>query len=194
MLCYNVQGRNYSVFNLIGCSKFNMNAEFVPDAKRPNVTWMRTIGVVLDKALRYKDSRVTGFKLDSKEHTVHIGNKLALSVSSIKEISSQNGTITLVRRKSKYSPNRHPDVKFNLKEVGLHFTVKYESDHLDIFWHMPLRGSNCHGLIGRRSDIYAVHSCVPISCHYMIIIIIIIMTLYYTTVIHLCRSVFPSRN
>ena len=147
MFCYNVQGRSDSVFNLIGCSKFSMNAEFVPDAKRTEVTWMRTIGVVLDKALHYKKSQVTGFTLDSKERTIHIGRK-AFPAISIKEISSENGTISLVKRNRKIAPSLHPAVKFNLKDVGLHFTVKYESDHLDMYWHSPIKGSNCHGLIG----------------------------------------------
>ena len=156
MFCYNVQGRNNSVFNLIGCSKFNMNAKFVPDIKRPEVTWMSTIGVAIDKALHYKKFRVTGFTLDSKERTIHIGNKMALPAITINEISSENGTITLVRRNSKFPPNLHPAVKFNLKEVGLHFTVKFESDHLDMFWHSPIRGSNCHGLIGMLEANYSV--------------------------------------
>ena len=149
MFCYNVQGRSNSVFNLIGCSKFDMNAEFAPDTKRSEVTWMTTIGVVIDKALHYKNSPVSGFKLDSKERTIHIGHKMALSAITIKEISSVNGNITLLKRNSTFIPNLRPAVTFNLKDVGLHFTVKYESDHLDMFWHSPIRGSNCHGLIGR---------------------------------------------
>ena len=147
MLCYSVQGRNDSVFNLISCTTFEMNANFVPDSMRPDVTWMGAIGVVLNKALHFKHSRVTGFKFDSKERAVHIGKK-TLPAIAIKEISSQNGSISIIRRNDKVSATLHPAVKLHLKDVGLHFTIKYENDHLDMIWHNPISGSNCHGLIG----------------------------------------------
>ena len=149
MLCYSVQGRNDSVFNLISCSTFVMNANFVPDSKRPEVTWMGTIGVVLGRALHYKHSRVTGFKFDSKKHAVHIGKEITLPASALKEISSENGSISIIRKNDRVSASLHPAVKLHLKDVGLHFTIKYENGHLDMIWHNPISGSNCHGLIGK---------------------------------------------
>ena len=134
-----------------------MNAEFVPDFERPEVTWMGTTGVVIDTALHYAHSRVSGFKFDSKERTVHIGNVLTLPAITIQTISSENGTISLVKRDYKDSPALYPTIKFHLEDVGLDFSVKYENDHLDMFWHSPIRGNNCHGLIGMQNILITIN-------------------------------------
>ena len=152
MLCYSVQGRSDSIFNLISCDHFLINAQFVPDSKRKGVTWMGVVGVVLKRALKYKGSRVTHFLFDAQSHTVHIGSKISLAANTIKELTSDNGTLSVVGRHSSVSPSSHPAMRIHLEEEGLDFTVKFEGQHLDMFWHKAVKCRNSHGLIGKVAN------------------------------------------
>lgn len=146
-LCYNVQGRGNSVFNLISCSDFYISAKFIADSKREDVTWLGTIGVVMNKALRYGGFKVTHFKFDAEIRTIHIGNKIVLDPKAVREIFTENGSIVIVENNSRMS-SKHPNVEFHLKELGLHFIVKFHEEHLDMVWHNTFKGSNTHGLLG----------------------------------------------
>ena len=147
-LCYSVQGRNNSVFNLVSCTDFLINAKFVADYKREGVTWMESIGIVINEALHYGGSKVTHFKFDAKDHTVFIGDKIILDASTIKEIAAENRSISIVESRRSASPTNHPAVRVHLKDLGLHFTVTFENGHLDMTWHSSVKRSSCHGLIG----------------------------------------------
>ena len=147
-LCYSIQGKVNTAFNLISNSKFIINALFVPDSKREEVTWMGSIGVVFTKALRYGGSKITHFKFDAVTQAIHVGDKITLSAKTIKEIASKNGSISIIELTNHATPPRHPAVVFHLAELGLHFTVKFRDDHLDMFWFSPVTGSSSHGLIG----------------------------------------------
>ena len=145
MLCYSVQGRPNSVFNLISCDHFFINAKFVPDSKRKEVTWMGVVGVVLKKG----GSIVTHFLFDAQNHTMHIGSKISLAAGTIKELASDNGTLSVVGRHGSVFFSNHPTVRLHLKEEGLDFTVKYENQHLDMSWYRAVKSTNSHGLIGK---------------------------------------------
>ena len=147
-LCYSVQGEKEHVFNLITCNEFLLNAEFVPDAKRDEVTWMGNIGVVIRKTLKYENSKVSHFRFDARSRTVYVGDTIMFDASSIEELTSDNGHISIVKSNRQTSHPRHPSVRVHLKDVGLNFTVKFEDEHLDWFWHSPIGGNNSHGLIG----------------------------------------------
>ena len=108
---------------------------------------MGTIGVIIHKALRHKGSRVTHFKFDADTYKVHIGNEV-ISVSEVRELISVNGSLHIVKRRW---PSKNPAVKVHLKDVGLDFTIKFESSHLDLEWHSTIRDSNTHGLIGESN-------------------------------------------
>ena len=147
-LCYSIQGKVNTAFNLISNGKFVINALFVPDSKREEVTWMGSIGVVFTKALQYGGSKITHFKLDAVTQAIHVGDKTTLSAETIKEITSKNGSISIIELSNHATPPRRSAVVFHLAELGLHFTVKFYNDHLDMFWLNPVTGSNSHGLIG----------------------------------------------
>ena len=174
MLCYSVQGRPDSVFNLISCDNFLINAQFIPDSKRKGVTWMGAVGVVLKRALKFEGSRVTHFLFDAQSYTFHIGNKISVAANTIQELISVNGTLSVVRRHGPVSPSSQPVMRISLKEEGLEFTIKFEGQHLDLFWHRAVKSKNSHGLIGKAvntetctvGQYYSVTEslCVSLSC------------------------------
>ena len=149
-LCYSVQGKSDSVFNLISSTDFLINAKFVADSKREGITWMGSIGVVINKALHYGGSKVTHFRFDAKDRTIYIGDKLVVDTSTIRELTSENSTISIVELYSSASPTHHPGVKVHLKDIGLYFTIMFQREHLDMQWHSPVEQSNSHGLIGEN--------------------------------------------
>ena len=146
-LCYSIQGRDYSTFNLISSSDYVINAKFIPDSKRGNVTWIGSLGIVMNKPLLYGGAKVNSFKFDADTRTVHVGSKITLDAKAVQGLVSQNGTIYIVETSSNFPCHA---VKFELKEVGLYFTVNFEDGHLDMVWHSPIAGSHSHGLIGEQ--------------------------------------------
>ena len=88
--------------------------------------------------------------MDAKTFTVQVGNKITLDAHKVQMLNSMNGTIHIVEGDHH---SQHPSVEFNLADVGLHFTVKFHVDHLDIFWRSPFEGSTSHGLIGEPTNI-----------------------------------------
>ena len=109
---------------------------------------MGSIGIVINEALHYGGSKVTHFKFDAKDHTVFIGDKIILDASTIKEIAAENRSISIVESRRSASPTNHPAMRVHLKDLGLHFTVRFEDEHLDMTWHSTIKRSDCHGLIG----------------------------------------------
>ena len=147
-LCYSVRGRTDSIFNLISCNDFLINAKFVPDSKRKNVTWIGSLGVVFIKALKYGGSRVTYFKFDAQSHTVHVGKELIIKANTINELISYNGNLSITKHHGSPSPSSRPVVTIHLREVGLNLTVKFEGEHLDMSWQSAVKSWNSHGLVG----------------------------------------------
>ena len=47
LLCYTVQGKSGFVFNLISNKMLHMNAMFVPDSRREEVSWLGSMGIVV---------------------------------------------------------------------------------------------------------------------------------------------------
>ena len=122
---------------------------------------MGAIGVVINRALRYRGYKVTHIKFDAKDHTVHVGEKVILGISSIKEITANNGSISIVDTHQLNSSSHHSAVKVHLKDIGLEFTVKLEGNHLDMWWHSPVKQIDSHGLIGEyRSHPSSMDLCV----------------------------------
>ena len=153
MLCYSVQGRPNSAFNLISSDHFLINAQFVPDSKRKGLTWMGTVGVVFKRALKYKGSGVTHFLFDAQSHKVHIGRKISVAAGKIRKLTSDNGTLSVVRYPASALPSSSPAVRIHLKQEGLDFTVKFEKQHLNMLWHGAVKTGNFHGLIGKVASL-----------------------------------------
>lgn len=148
LLCYNVQGKHGLSFNLIHSKTLHMNAMFVPDSKRKEVTWLGSIGVVVSNVY-YQGLNVTKLKFDVNTKKVHIGKKVTLKVKNIKEMTFSNGRLTISENHPK-DRSKKPAVRVNVDDVGLSFTIRFTGNHLDVFWHhVGEQRENFHGLIGR---------------------------------------------
>ena len=148
LLCYTVQGEHGFVFNLISNKMFHMNAMFVPDSRREEVTWLGSIGIVVHNN-GYKTSNATYLRFETKGKKIYIGDKVALEAMNIEKLSFNNGKLTV----SEAPPSegfKYPSVEIDFRDVGLHFAIKFMNEHLDLFWHCTGHETkDSHGLIGK---------------------------------------------
>ena len=172
-LCYSVQGKANSVFNLISSNDYLLNAKFVPDSKRRGVTWMGTVGVVFHKPLQYgsTSAKVTHIKMNARDRTIQIGDTINFNATAIERVTSENGNISITRRSSR-DKTHHPAVTICLNDINLHFTVKFEGEHLDMIWHKPIESGTSHGLIGELSasnKVFMNFKHLPLRYNYVIL-------------------------
>ena len=150
LLCFTVQGEHGFAFNLISNQHLHMNALFVPDSQREEVTWMGSMGIIAHYATNnYQGSNKTSLRFDARGEKVHIGEKVTLAARGIHSIIFRNRKMFIteasVERKEVY-----PSVTVNMEDVGLHFTIKFVGEHLDIYWNdVAAQSPQSSGLIGR---------------------------------------------
>ena len=148
LLCYTVQGEHGFSFNLISNHKMAMNAKFVPDARRPEVTWLGSIGIIVQNT-NYKGSNETKLRFDMDKKSIYIGDKVELEARNIEKLTFSNGKLTISEAPPKEGFH-YPSVYVDLEDVQLQFTVKFTNQHLDIYWHSTGgRLADSHGLIGK---------------------------------------------
>ena len=154
-LCYSVQGEPDHVFNLISNRDLHINALFVPDPKREEVTWIGGLGIVSHPS---NGGNVTFVSFTTKNSSVTITSHLRIGGNSfLKTISMKAkhvASITLVKDdihiKQHMSLSDKPTVNVVLGDVKLDFTVKFDNLHLDMFWHnVGVQARSSHGLIGQ---------------------------------------------
>ena len=147
LLCYTVQGEHGFVFNLISNKMFHMNAMFVPDSRREEVTWLGSMGIIVQNS-QYKTSNATYLRFETKGKKIYIGDKVTLLAKNIEKLSFSNGKLII----SEATPSegfRYPSVLVDLHDVGLNFTIKFMNEHLDLFWHNTGKNTeDSHGIIG----------------------------------------------
>ena len=120
LLCYTVQGEHGFVFNLISNKMFHMNAMFVPDSRREEVTWLGSMGIVVQNS-QYKTSNSTSLRFDAKGKEIHIGNTVILRAQNVEKLSFSNGKLTISEATPFDGFRYHPTVLINLWDVGLNF-------------------------------------------------------------------------
>ncbi len=109
LLCYTVQGEHNFTFNLISNNLLQMNALFVPDKVREEVTWIGGLGLVV-KHSAFKDSSVTKLRFDMERKMLYIGDKVKLSVKNVESISLSGGKLT-VSEADDVEDEKVPEVK-----------------------------------------------------------------------------------
>lgn len=153
-LCYSVHGQADATFNLMSCNEFVVNAKFISDPHRREITQIGSIGVVFTKTLEYEGCAIKYLKIDAETFTIQI-DKFTLDANAVRVLTATNGTILIVEGYYYLSPFQYPAVQFHLTDVGLHFIVKFHANHLDIFLLSAFNDTNSHGLIGESS--YNMH-------------------------------------
>ena len=147
LLCYTVEGEHGFVFNLISNKLFHMNAMFVPDSRREEVTWLGSVGIAVQNS-QYKKSSATYLRFETKGKEIYIGDKVTLQAKNIEKLSFNKGKMTILES-SPYEGFRYPSVFVDLQDVGINFTIKFLNEHLDLFWHNTGKHIKAsHGLIG----------------------------------------------
>ena len=148
LLCYTVQGEHGFSFNLISNKKMTMNARFVPDSRRSEVTWIGSMGIIVRDNM-YKQANATALRFEAKEKKIYIGDKVELAAKNINRMIFKNGKLTI--SEAPHSEGfKYPSIYVDLQDVEITFTMKFMSEHLDIFWHRTGgKIPDSHGLVGK---------------------------------------------
>lgn len=147
LLCYTVQGEQGFTFNLISNERIHMNARFVPDSHREEVTWLGSMGIIVHDS-DYTKFNATALRFDAKADRIHIRNKIALDARNIEKLTFSNGKLT-ISEAPPVEGFKYPAVQVDLQDAGLSFTIKFMNEHLDLFWHSTGHVlENSHGIIG----------------------------------------------
>ena len=156
ILCYSIQGEHHNSYNLISNKKLVMNAIFLPDSRREEVTWIGSLGIVVKNSTSKKSARTT-LEFTAKPPTITVNNKATLKPRNIEKINFKNGKMTISEAPLTVG-FKYPSVLINLQDAGLSFTVKFIGEHLDLFWHSTAQQhKDSHGLIGE-----CIYECIPI--------------------------------
>ena len=149
-LCFTVQGEQGFIFNLVTSPELTINALFVQDSIREEVTWMGTISVILNHD-SYKGAARTTLRFDANSHLVYINEREKFDARQISAITLANG---LLEANTQYYQNSsvYPTVTIDVKKLGLHFSVQYVNSHLNlIYQNIPTTIEKCDysGLLGQ---------------------------------------------
>ena len=146
LICFSIQGEHDFTFNLISNRRLQVNALFVPDRVREEVTWIGALGIVV-KDTRYKQMEDIKIRFMAEEERIYIGDRVKLNARGVRKISLAKGTLSLKENEREGGPI---EVDVSLGDVGLEFTVSFvKGNHLDMMWKKVANQSiNTHGLIG----------------------------------------------
>lgn len=148
LLCFSVQGEHGFVFSLLSNKIIHMNAKFVPDSQRSEVTWIGSLGMIV----RSKQANTTSklrFEADSK--TIHINDKASLNAQSVKKLTITRGKLTVAESNPSTAKSSYPKVEVNLQDVGIGFTIRFVRDHIDMVWNkVRKQPKDSHGIIGEH--------------------------------------------
>ena len=149
LLCFSLQGEHGFVFNLISNPLLQMNALFIPDAVRSEVTWLGSLGVVIKNNL-FKKSNVTKMRFVAEEKMVYVGDKIKLNADMVEKLTFTNGKLKISEAMREKNQLTRFDVQVDLKDLGLSFAVRFvKGNHLDVMWNSVLQQpKESHGIIG----------------------------------------------
>lgn len=149
LLCFSVQGTHGFNYNLISNKHLVMNAKFVPDSRRDEVTWIGSLGLTIHGASFPGDNNTT-IRLESIPPTISINGRVRLDPHDIELVAVINGKLRVTEGKSVVKGFKYPSVKFNVASIS--FSIVFKREHLDLFWHTTQQQTEqSHGLIGRLS-------------------------------------------
>lgn len=155
LLCYSVQGEQGHIFNLISNPVLHINALFVPDTKRAEVTWIGSLGIVLHPTHGNKNVSLISFSIANSSVTITsclgrvVGQVMTLSFKAnhVSSLLLSKGQLSIIQR---VGHAHRPTINVNLADEKLSFSVKFLSTHLDMFWHnVGEQADLSHGLIGQ---------------------------------------------
>lgn len=121
-----------------------MNARFIPDPKREEVTWIGSLGIVVTS----RKMNQTKIRFEASEKMIYIGEKLSLHVKRVEKLTFSKGKMS-ISEGFHGKNNGHFRVGVELVDIGLSFSVDFVKNHLDMTWNKVGRQPpNSHGIIG----------------------------------------------
>ena len=149
LLCFSVHGEKDFPFNLISNNLLQMNAFFIEDALRDEITWIGSLGVVVHN-VHYKKSNSTKIRFEAKNQMIYINNGVSLHAKKVEKLTLANGKLTVSEAVRK-NVERKPEIEVDLVDVGLAFSVRFvKNRHLDMSWNKVVnQPSDSHGIIGK---------------------------------------------
>ena len=148
LLCFSVQGEHGFVFNLISNKIIHMNAKFIPDSKRSEVTWIGSLGMVV----RSKKANTTSkIRFEAANKMVYVDDRVSLKAQSVKILTFAKGKLTVTESDPTVKKAVYPQVEVDLEDVGIAFTVTFVKEHIDMVWNkVRKQPKDSHGRIGRH--------------------------------------------
>ena len=147
-LCFTVQGEQGFVFNLIQSPQLIVNALFVPDSLRNEVTWIGSLAVIVRNGFS-KISNKTTLRFEAANRTIYINEENHVLVQNIRLIKFSNTHMEITGNYKSQDSNIH----IHIKNIGLKFSVNYVDQHLDILFHLipssNKRSCDYHGILGQ---------------------------------------------
>ena len=126
-----------------------MNALFVADSVREEVTWIGQLGMVV-KNSQYKDSEMTTIRFDANKKAILIGDDVVLIAKNIERLTFKRGRLAISEANRGFNCTCY-GVQVELLDVGLNFSVHFvKNNHLDMVWDkVEYLDQDSHGLIGQ---------------------------------------------
>ncbi len=123
-----------------------MNALFIADSKREEITWIGELGVVVREGTK-KNS--TSLRFCAKEQMVCIGDKVKLNASGVDRLTFSKGKLSISERLEQGDLER-PEILVEFPDIGISFTVIFvRGKHLDMIWNkVEPNMEKSHGMIG----------------------------------------------
>ena len=148
LLCFSVQGEHGFVFNLISNKIIHMNAKFIPDGRRSEVTWIGSLGMVV----RSKKANTTSkIRFEAANKMVYVDDRVSLKARSVKKLTFAKGKLTVTESDPTLKKAVYPQVEVDLEDVGIVFTVTFVKEHIDMVWNkVRKQPKDSHGIIGKH--------------------------------------------
>ena len=156
MFCYNIQGQQDAVYNLISSKHFEMNAGFSANALNISNSWMDSIGVTVF----HKGQETTQIKFSASAWEVNIGESVSLEADQVEKITVSKGRLMILPMYPKEFPAVYPSIQVHFSDLDLDFFVHYtelvSEDHkraqVSLFWHSTgAIHAGAHGIVGELS-------------------------------------------
>lgn len=111
---------------------------------------MGSMGITVHSASNnYQGNNKTSLKFDAKDEKVHIGEKVTLNAHSVHSLVFRNQKMYITEATGEQK-GTYPSVNVCMEDAGLHFTIRFVGEHLDIYWNdVAAQSPESSGLIGK---------------------------------------------